>query len=153
MATTRQAIVVDASVLVKWFLRESYSDESLELRKQHIGQEKRIVVPALARFEVLNALKQGGLGTHELLRVARDLEDYQFVEVPLGGSYGDLTVQIAFDYGINIYDSSYVSLGKARQLRVVTADEELLERVGADFDFMEHIKKFGNKKEKVRRKS
>jgi predicted nucleic acid-binding protein len=148
MATARPAIVADASILVKWFVSEPFSKESLRLRRQHIGLERRIVVPSLARYEVLNALKYGGgFGTNELIRVAKDLEDYQLVEVPLNGKYGELTIQIASDYGITIYDSSYISLGKIENLSVFTADEKLLEKLEGekDFGFVQHISKIGTR--------
>lgn len=144
MAATRSAVVADASVLVKWFVNEPFSDEALRLRNQHVNLERRIVVPSLARYEVLNALKYaGGFGTQELIRVAKDLEDYQLVEVPLNGNYGELTVQIAADYGITIYDSSYVSLGKIENLTVFTADEKLLERLEGKktLGFVRHVSK------------
>jgi predicted nucleic acid-binding protein len=144
VAAARQAVVADASVLVKWFVSEPFSNESLRLRNQHVSLQRRIVVPSLARYEVLNALKYAdGFGTQELVRIAKDLEDFQFVEVPLNGNYGELTVQIASDYGITIYDSSYISLGKLENLSVFTADEKLLEKLEGekDFNFVRHISK------------
>ncbi|MHB8566137.1 MAG: type II toxin-antitoxin system VapC family toxin [Nitrososphaerales archaeon] len=126
MARTRSAVVAVASVIVKWFVNEHFSDESLRLRKDHAGLRERIVVPGLARYEVLNALKYSGrFGSKELLQIALDLQHYQFLEVFLDGTFGEAAAMIASDYGITIYDSSYLEVGRVRDLTVFTADEKV----------------------------
>ena len=51
--------VVDASVLVKWFLykQEADRDRALALRDLHISGRSIIFVPQLALLEVLNAIR------------------------------------------------------------------------------------------------
>ena len=51
--------VVDASVLVKWFLHEQEGDRdrALALRDLHISGRSTIYVPQLALLDVLNALR------------------------------------------------------------------------------------------------
>ncbi len=140
--TTRSALVADASVIVKWFVKERFSEQSLRLRDSHVGQDTRIVVPTLARYEVLNALRfSGGFGTQELLRISRDLEGYQFLEIPLEERYAKATVSIATDYGITIYDSSYLAVGQVRNLPVFTADEKLLAKVDK-LNFVRHVREY-----------
>jgi len=137
-----QAVVVDASVIAKWFVDEPHSDRSLMLRDDHTDLRLRIVVPCIARYEVLNALKySGGFGAQELVKVANILEGYQFIEVPLDGSYAEETVRISMDYGLTVYDASYPAVGKVRGLPVFTADERLLERL-KDTGFIRHVKEY-----------
>jgi len=49
-------VVVDASIVVKWFVEEEGSDKSLKLRDQYIEGKIRIIAPELMIFETLNAL-------------------------------------------------------------------------------------------------
>jgi len=49
--------VLDASVVLKWFVNEEDSDKAVRLRKQYYLGEREIVVPDLLLFEVSNALR------------------------------------------------------------------------------------------------
>ncbi len=49
-------VVVDASVVVKWFVKEEGSEEALRLRDRYVEGEIQIIAPELITFEVLNAL-------------------------------------------------------------------------------------------------
>ena len=104
------------------------------------------MVPSLARYEVLNTLRySGGFGTEDLLRVSSALEEYQFQEVALNGRYAEETAKIAIDYGVTIYDSSYIAIGKIRGSDVYTADEKLLQKVKG-LAFVNHIREYGRKR-------
>lgn len=143
MARTRPAaLVADASVIVKWFVNESFTDQSLRLKKAQVELTTRIVVPALAKYEILNALKYSGeFGTDELVRISTDLDNYQFLEVPLDGKYSEATVKLAAKYGITIYDSSYIAVGQEKELPVYTADEKLLDKTRG-LGFVHHIREY-----------
>jgi predicted nucleic acid-binding protein len=143
VARTRStAVVADASVIVKWFVNEPFSEQSLRLKKAHVSLTTRVVVPSLARYEVLNALKYSGkFGSQELTRISRDLQGYQFVEIRPDERYAQTAVTIAVDYGIPIYDSSYLAIGQIRNIPVFTADERILERVDR-LDYVHHIREY-----------
>ena len=144
MAATRSnAVVADASVIVKWFIEESFTEQSLRLKKDHADLTTRIIVPSLARYEVLNALKYSGkFGSKDLASVSKDLEGFQFLEIPLDGEYGLAAVKIASDYGITIYDSCYIAIGQLRNVPVYTADERVLEKI-KELGYAHHIREYG----------
>ena len=50
-------IILDASVVVKWFSEEEYIDNALEIREKIRMGEERVVVPDLLLYELANALK------------------------------------------------------------------------------------------------
>ena len=136
------AIVADASVIVKWFVEEEYSERALRLRDDHVEQRVRVVVPSVAAYEVLNALRySGSFGTEELVEVSTALDGYQFIEVGLSGRCAEEAVRIALDYGVTVYDAAYLSIGKLRGLEVYTADEELLRKV-KKLGFARHLKEY-----------
>ena len=138
----RGKIVVDASVVVKWFVEEKYSKEALMIRESLIEGLVDIVVPPLLYFEVLNALKySGAFGEDELKKVARILEDYQFTLYELEGVYAEKAVEIAMRKGITIYDASYVALALIEGVDLYTADEKLLTKT-QDLKITKHLKNF-----------
>jgi predicted nucleic acid-binding protein len=143
MARSRPAaLVADASVIVKWFVNEPFTDPSLRLKKAHVELTTRVVVPALAKYEILNALKYSGeFGTEELLRISNDLDNYQFLEVPLERRYSEATVNIASRFGTTIYDSAYIAVGQEKELPVFTADEKLLVKTH-ELGFVHHIREY-----------
>lgn len=136
-------VVVDASVIVKWFVEEDDSVASVRMRDDHASQRIMIAVPAVAPFEVLNALRySGGFGTDDLVEVSRTLDGYQFIEVALNGDYAEQVARLAMDMGITVYDASYLTLGKVRGIDVYTADEELLKKTRKKFDFVRHVRDY-----------
>lgn len=146
MARSRStAVVADASVIVKWFVNESFTEQSLQLKKDHLGFETKIVVPTLAKYEVLNALKYSGeLGSDELARISKDLDDIQFLEVPFADQISEATANISIKYGLTIYDSSYIAIGQEKSIPVFTADEKVLDKT-RNLKFVHHIKEYKKK--------
>jgi predicted nucleic acid-binding protein len=59
----------------------------------------------------------------------------------MSGRCAEEAVRIALDYGITVYDASYLSIGKVRGLEVYTADEELLRKV-KKLGFVRHVKEY-----------
>ncbi len=138
--------VADASVIVKWFVKERYSEDAERLKNDHVDLDARIVVPSVASYEILNALKySNAFGVQELIRISKDLCGFQFIEIPLDEGYGEVAVRIASEYGLTLYDSSYLAIGQIRSIPVFTADEKVLERVGA-LRFVHHIRDYSRDK-------
>ena len=135
-------IVVDASVVVKWFVEERYSGEALTIRDSFIEGLIDIAVPSILYFEVLNALKySGAFGEDELKKIARILKDYQFTAYGLEDAYAEKTVEVAMRKGITIYDASYVALALIEDVDLYTADEKLLMKT-RDLEMVKHLKDF-----------
>ena len=133
--------IVDASVVIKWFANENYSKEALLLKEAYVKGLEDLSAPCILPFEVLNGLKYTyGLGEKELQEVGKILSDFQITLYPLDEILKD-TVSLSLKYGITIYDSAYISLGKVLEEEVYTADEKLLRKV-SDLPFVHHIKDF-----------
>lgn len=125
-----ERIVVDASVLVKWFVDEEGSREALAIRRRYVEGEVEIVAPELIIFETLNALRYKGLFTEaELKRIAEALDAYAFGLYPLRGGYAAEAIRVAFENDITIYDSSYVSLAAREGAEMYTGDRDLIKRL------------------------
>lgn len=84
--------VLDASVVLKWFVDEEDSDKAIQLREKYYVGEREIVVPDLLLFEVANALRYNPSFTAEEIKEA---------------------VRTLFDIGIEIITPTYSLLAKA----------------------------------------
>jgi predicted nucleic acid-binding protein len=49
--------ILDASVILKWFVNEEDSSHALNLREEFYAGKREIVVPDLLLFEIANALR------------------------------------------------------------------------------------------------
>lgn len=122
--------VIDASVVVKWFVEEEGSEKALEVRDRYISGELKLIAPELLTFEVLNALYYKRLfSLDELKSIAEALDVFSFELYSFRGKYAQLAVEIAYENNITIYDSAYVSLAMLKNTHVCTADTKLIEKL------------------------
>ena len=134
--------VVDASVIVKWFVDEEYSDKALLLERNYVEKNIDIIVPELLYYEVLNALKYSHhFGEDELKDVLRALVDYQFDTRNLSGEIGEKTIELAMRKGITVYDAAYVAIALSEKIYLWTADEKLIKKL-EDLNIIKHIKEY-----------
>ncbi len=127
-------VVVDASIVVKWFVYEEGSDKALEIRDKYISGELKLIAPENINFEVLNALYYKRLFSEEEIKeIAEALDAFSFELYPLKGGYAKKTVEVAFKNSITIYDSSYISLAIMKNTYMYTADEKLMEKISREY--------------------
>jgi predicted nucleic acid-binding protein len=124
--------VVDASVIVKWFLhhQEADRDRALALRDLHISGRSIIYIPRLALLEVLNAIRFSPKAEEEDGETA--LETLQ--DLNLETKAGDADVlrkanAISWAYKITIYDALYVALAEQVGYPLITADEVMVNKL------------------------
>lgn len=133
MAGKAPLVVVDASVVVKWFVDEENSSDAIHLRDDYVARLIDVASVELLPFEVLNALRYApGIGEIDLKSVSTSLDAYQLSLEELRGDLAYRCIQNSLRYGISIYDSSYLSLGELKEIPVYTADEKLIRKVGSD---------------------
>ncbi len=136
-----ERVVVDASVVVKWFVEEEYSEEARLLKDAYSSGVFDIAAPSLLHYEVLNALKySGAFGEDELKKVASILEDFQITLFELSGELASKTVELAMRKGITVYDASYAALAEMLGSVGYTADEKLLKKVGGRLRHVKDVK-------------
>jgi len=129
ISTHHAGYVVDASVLVKWFLyqQEADRDRALALRDLHIAGRSTIIIPRLAVLEVLNAVRFSPKAKEEDGKTA--LEVLQ--DMNLDARSPDLALlrkanAIAWAYKTAIYDAIYVALAEQVGYPLITADEVMI---------------------------
>ncbi len=124
--------VVDASVLVKWFLhqQEADRDRALALRELHISGRSTIFIPQLALLEVLNAVRFAPKAKEEDGEMALEtLHDLHLETKPLEVDLLRKANAIAWAYKITIYDALYVALAEQVGYPLITADEVMVKKL------------------------
>jgi predicted nucleic acid-binding protein len=135
-----EKVVIDASVVAKWFLEEVYSTEALLLRDKYIAGEIELASPCIMPYEVLNALRYSSVYSKDaLVGVVRSLERYGIELWDLRRAYGQKVAEVAMDIDITVYDASYVALAEILNARLVTADEEIVTKAKVLID-LKHVK-------------
>lgn len=124
--------VVDASVGVKWFVREREADRevALALRQRHIEGATRMIVPELFLLEVPNAIKAGRKSKEEeLAEVLTTLADLEMQIERHTPRVLRKTNAVAWAYKLTWYDAVYVALAETLGFPFVTADQALLRKM------------------------
>ena len=123
-------IVIDASVVVKWFIEENNSEKALLLRDSFIGGKVELYVPLLLYFEVLNALKYSQLfEPNELEEAGESLENYGFNVITIKNEIRNHMISAAINYDLSIYDASYLGLSIGLEMLFCTADEKIIKKL------------------------
>ncbi len=134
-----EKIVVDASVVVKWFNREEFTEEALLLRQRIRQGTATPFVPEIMIFEVANSLRYNpDFGTLDVEEAVQSLRDMQFPTMPLNDEMWRRAVEIAFERGITIYDSAYVAMAECMDAKLYTGDAKLAEKT-KDMERVVHI--------------
>lgn len=121
------AVVVDASVAVKWLVREVYSDRAESLTRTWLRQGTRIVVPYLMLVEVSNALyqkaRQGEIALDSAAGMVENLVSQDITLWETSGLHSRaLELAAALDQPA-IYDAHYLALAEIIDCDLWTADE------------------------------
>ncbi|MEM2945925.1 MAG: type II toxin-antitoxin system VapC family toxin [Thermoproteota archaeon] len=136
-----EKIVLDASVVVKWFTKEEYSMQALAVKTKYEAGEVDIVAPQLLIYEVVNALRYNpAFGSNELRRAVHDLEDMQITLYPFEADLAELTVEQAYRFGLSIYDAAYVALAFRLNSKYYTADIEVVKKTSSQH--IRHISEY-----------
>jgi len=123
-------IIIDASVVVKWFIEENDSDKAKLLRDKFIEGKIELVVPPLLYFEVLNALKYSQLfDPSELNDAGESLENYGFKVITIKNEIRKNMIKVAVEDELSIYDASYLGLSLILKKIFCTADEKIIKKI------------------------
>ena len=124
--------VIDASVLVKWFLHEKEADRdrALALREFHISGRSTLFIPQLALLEVLNAVRFSPKADEEDGEMALEtLHDLRLETRPAELDLLRKANAISWGYKITIYDALYVGLAEQVGHPLITADEVMVKKL------------------------
>ncbi len=123
--------VIDASVVIKWFVQESDSGKALLLRNDHIEGRKVLIIPELTFLEVLNTIIRGEKTAQGIENVLEGIEKLQLVVERHSSSLLRSAARQAREHHLTMYDAVYVAVARAHSCRLITANRELAAVPGA----------------------
>ena len=140
-------ICVDASLAVKWILKEEESDRARALYRAAVQASEPIVVPPLLPIEVTNILRQqtrarDGLS---LVQAAALLDTFLRFSIEIRNPVGlhQQALALAAAHGLPAtYDSHYLALAKHLGCDLWTADQRFLQRVRDTAPFVRSLRDY-----------
>lgn len=123
-------VVVDTSVLVKWFVHEDFSSEALTLTDALLDERVRGAAPDIAVVELGNALRYK-FPAAEVERVTAAIRSVAAIGLKVIASTPGIvaeSVRLAYAYELAVYGAVFVALSRDLGYPLVTADDELLAR-------------------------
>ena len=132
----RPAVVVDASVAVKWILPEQDHEQALMVQEQYQNEQLDILAPYLLVSEVANVLwkrqSRGDIGPDTARRCFQQfLDDCPTLLDVAAVSAAALALAMA--HRRPVYDYLYLALALEQRCDVITADERFFNAVNMAF--------------------
>lgn len=135
-----EIIVLDASVILKWFVEEEWSEIAADIKSEYSKGKLSIAVPSLVFYEVVNVLRyKTEFGLKDVTVALTSLYALQFEICSFDYVLASKTIELAYTYGITIYDAAYLGLAALKECRIYTVDEFLVEKT-KDFNYVAHIR-------------
>jgi len=135
-------VVLDASVILKWFIEENDSEKARAILNRYIKGDFIIVVPDFLLYEVANVLKySGAFSEKEVTEAITSLYD---LEIKIISSLPDVIktmIKLSFQKGITSYDAIYLALAMELQVPLITADVRLYHKIN-DIKYVKLLKDF-----------
>jgi predicted nucleic acid-binding protein len=129
-------IVVDSSVVAKWFIPESDSPKAKAMVLDSARAGTNLIVLDLAFAEVTNVLwkkfRQKLMTADQVRDSLAEMQTAPLEVTPVTRLL-PTALEIAMKYDRAVYDALFVSLAQNLALRAVTADERLYNAVHQDF--------------------
>ena len=122
----KQKKVIDASVVVKWFLNEEGSITARSLKNELVDGNIMFLAPELLLLEVINTLRYKRKDKKELIHISKVILNTGIKIVRLDKESLFKAIENSLKYDITIYDALYVTIAQLHGTFLITADKELL---------------------------
>ncbi|HYN44823.1 MAG TPA: type II toxin-antitoxin system VapC family toxin [Candidatus Limnocylindrales bacterium] len=131
--------VLDASVVIKWFSEEEYTDKAVKLRSDFFRRELELAVPDLLLYEVSNALRYNpDFDENDVVEAVDSLFGIEISIIVPTQQVIKTAINLAFSHKITIYDAFYIALAKDIEFTLITADYKLYQKT-KDLGFVKYI--------------
>ncbi len=129
-------IVVDSSVVIKWFVPQANSIQARKILDKYQDGELFLLAPDLIYAEVGNIIwklhRFQGVSQVDAEAILNTFQSITLVITPSSSLLND-AYRLAVAYQRTVYDSLYIALSLRRQCQFVTADEKLVNSVNSVF--------------------
>lgn len=140
------AVVVDASLVVKWLVLEVHSDKAYELARSWVRTGVRPMAPHLMPVEAANALYRRAQRKDISAEASEKLLDGLLsagIEMVTPQGLYQRALALASRLGLSaVYDACYLALADMLDCDLWTADERLCRSVGLRFPRVKWVGQF-----------
>ena len=124
-----RTLVLDTSVVAKWFLPEALSEEADRILEEVRLGKSHAASPDLIVFEFANILvqrqKKGELSGRQAAAIMSDFQRLPIEMIP-GDVVGSQALKIAGKTGCTAYDGAFMALAEELKCTLVTADQRFI---------------------------
>ncbi|MEE8378043.1 MAG: type II toxin-antitoxin system VapC family toxin [Candidatus Aminicenantaceae bacterium] len=139
-------VVIDASVVLKWYLDdEELGTKALNILTHYVSDNINLIAPSLIEYEVMNGLKiaqkRGRIDKESLLS---GIEGFFNLEITVfnASHFSNKTLDILSFFDISSYDASYLALAENEKSPFVTADKVLYNKVHRKLKYIKWLEEF-----------
>lgn len=116
-------VVLDTSVVMKWFSTEGNRKQALKILKEIVKGKMTLVEPELIFYEAINALWFGKrFTTREINRIISEFTFLKPEIVPLDSHLLATILRLIDKFPVTVYDASFIALAEEHQIPLITAD-------------------------------
>ena len=128
-----EKIILDASVVIKWFIEEEGDEKALKYL--YLIKERKIylVVPQLFFYELGNILLSKNSSIKDIRDIITELNNLPIEEENVGHLFFENVFQYAKEMKLTFYDASYITLMQNKNCKFITADKKLYEKTKGKF--------------------
>ena len=119
-------IVLDASVIIKWFLKEENSESALQFKEDFISGKIDIAIPDLALYEICNVLRfKPNINEEAAKNILPGLFNLGLEIITPSSRLLTESFHLSFATGLSIYDCVYLALANELEAKLITADKRI----------------------------
>lgn len=132
LTSPQKLITVDASVAIKWYFNEVSSQDALRWYRLIKNRSVVAIAPELIFLEISNVvLRRYKFSGGDCLAMVDDLERLGLEVVPVSDLNLTNIIRFAAQHRLTVYDASYLEVARVSGTRLLTVDQEMIERVPA----------------------
>lgn len=125
--------VVDASVAVKWYVKEEMRDRALRVIDDFLSELIDLQAPSLLLYELGNALRyHPGSTDVDCADAVKQTRDLGIAIHDLDDSLIGMASMLSFREKITFYDAAYLALARNLNAALLTADKELFTQLSEE---------------------
>lgn len=121
-------LVIDTSVIVKWFFEEKNTELALRVRESYVKGDIELYSPDLIIYELANVFRYGKIEESLAKEFLQDFYDMQITLIQPNQNLINNTLTFALNHDITIYDSIYLILAKELGIKAISADNKLYKK-------------------------
>lgn len=145
--TISPCIVIDASVALKWYLKEEHRDIAQRMLDRLLNGSMTILQSPLLALEVINSLRSAILSKRlSKEEVVAATDDFFALEMqrmePFTNDEYRRMLALSLQCIISMYDASYLVSAQRMQCHVYTADRKLYNKTSSAVDYVRWIEDF-----------